>query len=352
LLGSTLAHSVEIVAGGYIVIPADASHKTKDVNLRGIHMDSTEFVGQYDGVDQIVIGVDGKLKAGAGKIVLDNDGITIKGAANTDLPLQFKKDDGTYIGQIAGYYTAVGTAVSVLVEAQAAAGAQGCAFEINALTSTGAARVRMRGQHDLSDYGSWKMQVWAAAGAAGHRIEADATSDYILMDPKDYVMIGPTGARDLRVRGGVTIGSTLVDPAAGELRAKQVSLNTYATNPSDTSRVQAAEKADIASFTLTVVVPQIGCDVLVGWDFVTWSTDVNYGFHLYLMRDATELREWRDVTRYIGTGRHMIGMTYLDRNVAAGTYVYKLQWAASGGTGHTTYAYAGHIYTIVTGVTL
>jgi hypothetical protein len=140
------------------------------------------------------------------------------------------------------------------------------------------------------------MQVWAAAGAAGHRIEADATSDYILMDPKDYVMIGPTGARDLRVRGGVTIGSTLVDPAAGELRAKQVSLNTYATNPSDTSRVQAAEKADIASFTLTVVVPQIGCDVLVGWDFVTWSTDVNYGFHLYLMRDATELREWRDAT--------------------------------------------------------
>ena len=47
----------------------------KDVDLTGIQIDDTEIVGQNNGVDQVVIGADGKLKAGAGKVLLDNYGL-------------------------------------------------------------------------------------------------------------------------------------------------------------------------------------------------------------------------------------------------------------------------------------
>lgn len=50
----------------------------KDVDLTGIQIDDTEIVGQADGVDQVVIGADGKLTAAGGDIRLDEDGITLE----------------------------------------------------------------------------------------------------------------------------------------------------------------------------------------------------------------------------------------------------------------------------------
>jgi hypothetical protein len=78
LLGDVLAHAVTIDTGGYFKIGSG----TKDVDLTGIQIDDTEIVGQNNGVDQVVIGADGKLKAGQGSTVLDGDGITLHSTTN------------------------------------------------------------------------------------------------------------------------------------------------------------------------------------------------------------------------------------------------------------------------------
>lgn len=54
----------------------------KDIDLTGVQIDDTEIVGQNNGVDQVVIGVDGKLTAGGGSAVLDADGITLNSTSN------------------------------------------------------------------------------------------------------------------------------------------------------------------------------------------------------------------------------------------------------------------------------
>lgn len=73
LLGDTLAHAVLIDTGGYFKIGSG----TKDSDLNGIQIDSEELVGQAGGVDQVRIGTDGKLVAGAGEVTLDSNGVTI-----------------------------------------------------------------------------------------------------------------------------------------------------------------------------------------------------------------------------------------------------------------------------------
>ena len=150
------------------------------------------------------------------------------------------------------------------------------------------------------------------------------------------------------------LGGTLATKIDGNgLSAKRIVLNSYATNPADTSRTFSdTSTADITGFTLSVVVPQTGCDVLIGWSFRTWSSSSDYSFHLTLMQGTRTVRTYTDVHRYTGQPREYIGMTYLDRNQAAGTYTYKLVWAAAGGTGHTCYANSGHMYAVVSGVTV
>lgn len=63
---------------------------TKDIDLTGIQIDDTEMVGQNNGVDQVVIGADGKLIAGAGDVLLDSDGITINTRTATTSPNRLK----------------------------------------------------------------------------------------------------------------------------------------------------------------------------------------------------------------------------------------------------------------------
>ena len=77
----------------------------KDVDLTGIQIDDTEIVGQADGVDQVVIRTDGKLSAGKGDVVLDENGISLfnnnimSGAGK----IEFFDRDGYKIGELLGW---------------------------------------------------------------------------------------------------------------------------------------------------------------------------------------------------------------------------------------------------------
>ena len=81
----------------------------KDVDLTGIQIDDTEIVGQADGVDQVVIGADGKLTAGQGDVVLDENGITLNAPIGSDTydskkSLSFMMmDTDTLVGYLSGY---------------------------------------------------------------------------------------------------------------------------------------------------------------------------------------------------------------------------------------------------------
>jgi hypothetical protein len=101
LLGDVLAHAVSIASGGYFKIGSG----TKDTTLNGIQIDDTEIVGQADGVDQVVIGTDGKLTAGQGDVVLDENGISL---SNNNImsgagKIEFFDRDGYKIGELLGW---------------------------------------------------------------------------------------------------------------------------------------------------------------------------------------------------------------------------------------------------------
>src|SRR4030042_245544 len=64
---------------------------TKDSTLDGWDINTDEIVGQLDGADQVRLGTDGKIYAGAGAAILDADGLSIKGFAKA---LYFKDAGG------------------------------------------------------------------------------------------------------------------------------------------------------------------------------------------------------------------------------------------------------------------
>lgn len=81
---------------------------TKDVDLDGFQIDADELVGQEGGVDQVVLSSsDGKITAGAGALILDQDGIQansgnqdvnklkIRDGADTVLAMYGEVSDGT-----------------------------------------------------------------------------------------------------------------------------------------------------------------------------------------------------------------------------------------------------------------
>ena len=78
LLGNSLANQVQVVTGGWI----KTGSGTKDSTLTGFQWDNLEFVAQVTGVDQFVVGIDGRAKAGAGAVTLDKDGVSVQGTSN------------------------------------------------------------------------------------------------------------------------------------------------------------------------------------------------------------------------------------------------------------------------------
>jgi hypothetical protein len=85
---------------------------TKDSTLDGWQFDSSEIVGQLDGVDQVVMNTSGKILAGASSVLLDGNGLTIIGDT-TDVHasqarvkgVTYTKSDGTtIIGRSLGYF--------------------------------------------------------------------------------------------------------------------------------------------------------------------------------------------------------------------------------------------------------
>jgi hypothetical protein len=80
-----------LISGGNIRVGSG----TKDSTLNGFDIDSTEIVGQLAGVDQVVLGGDGKIRAGAGKVVVDRDGITV-GVSDTLPYMRVVNPSATY----------------------------------------------------------------------------------------------------------------------------------------------------------------------------------------------------------------------------------------------------------------
>lgn len=86
-----------IQAGEYI----KAGSGTKDDDLTGFIIDSTELVGQNSGTDQVVLSAStGKLTAGAGAVTLDADGITLIQGTGTANLVKWETSSGTSIGYV------------------------------------------------------------------------------------------------------------------------------------------------------------------------------------------------------------------------------------------------------------
>lgn len=83
-----------IIAAGLIQVGAG----TKDVDLDGFHISAAEIVGQANGVDQTVMGVTGDLRAGAGNVILDANGISIASGSGTANKIRWYSG-----GVLAGY---------------------------------------------------------------------------------------------------------------------------------------------------------------------------------------------------------------------------------------------------------
>jgi len=83
---------------------------TKDVDLSGFQIDSAELVGQNSGTDQVVLSSsDGKITAGAGALILDEDGIQAN-SGNADVnKLKIRDGSDTVLGLYGEVEDGVGT---------------------------------------------------------------------------------------------------------------------------------------------------------------------------------------------------------------------------------------------------
>lgn len=185
---------------------------TWDADADGFRIVVNEIAGQLNGVDQIIIsGTDGKLTAGAGAVVLDEDGVTIEGEELAD-PLAFSDpnalkyvydDSGTprRIGEVIGCYRHDGGDIGVMaVRASRVAGdpwTDLCTVILIAKDDVAGTDVRLYVNSDgvVSVIGSTDFQTNAMITASG--------------DIKTLT--------DARIGGGLIVGSTGIDPVAGRI---------------------------------------------------------------------------------------------------------------------------------------
>jgi hypothetical protein len=104
--GSTYSRvNSTIINGGNIRVGTG----TKDSTLNGWHIDSSEIVGQASGVDQVVLGTDGKIGFAGGNGVLDSAGIGISIPNSAQDYAGYRFFDGSsIIGGLFQYYGTTG----------------------------------------------------------------------------------------------------------------------------------------------------------------------------------------------------------------------------------------------------
>ncbi len=100
--GSTYARvNSTIISGGNIRVGSG----TKDSTLNGWNIDSGEIVGQASGVDQVVMGTDGAISAGAGNVNLDASGIWVEAPIDATATVSsYRFKDEVYGYEIGGIY--------------------------------------------------------------------------------------------------------------------------------------------------------------------------------------------------------------------------------------------------------
>jgi len=109
--GSTYARvNSTIISGGNIRVGSG----TKDSTLNGFNIDSGEIVGQAAGVDQVVMGTDGKIYAGAGVVTLDSGGFHVATTPGVNEVAGYKFDySGSYDSGMWGYAESTSSALKL-----------------------------------------------------------------------------------------------------------------------------------------------------------------------------------------------------------------------------------------------
>jgi hypothetical protein len=113
---------------------------TKDVDLDGFQIDSSELVGQNSGVDQVVLSSsDGKITAGAGALILDEDGIQANSGNQDVNKLKIRDGSDTVLALYGEVNDGTGTSGTLECAGKQAADPEGL-LEMLAITYNGAAQ--------------------------------------------------------------------------------------------------------------------------------------------------------------------------------------------------------------------
>jgi hypothetical protein len=117
--GSTYARvNSTLISGGNIRVGVG----TKDSTLNGFALDATEFVGQAGGVDQVVMGANGKIEAGfdggVPAVTLDSEGIVVQATTVFSLnhDYAFRNNTGIYGGVRGAYNPTYGNQLAMVAD--------------------------------------------------------------------------------------------------------------------------------------------------------------------------------------------------------------------------------------------
>lgn len=178
---------------------------TKDSTLNGFNINSSEFVGQTSGVDQIVLGSDGKFKAGAGNVILDANGVSVIGGS----AFRLMENSST----LKGHVYSSNPLDSLLVSSTGVG--------VKTVGSAAAESVSLRA--NSSSGRSSEIAIEATNNGSTNRIRAlvyaGATASQMLLGESSFQLsIGSTGSTDFSIdaSGNTTIAGDL-DLSASDL---------------------------------------------------------------------------------------------------------------------------------------
>jgi len=175
----------------------------KDSTLDGFNFDANEIVGQLDGVDQVVMGTDGKVRAGGGNVVLAADGISVIG----DTYLRLYQDSST----LKGYLYSSNPLDSLLVNST------GIGLKTNGAATTESVALRAK----ASGGRSVELAAEATGSSGTNRLRAlvysgsaSTSSEMTLSESVFSLAIGNTGVTDFIVNAAGYVGIGATDPSA------------------------------------------------------------------------------------------------------------------------------------------
>ncbi len=223
-----------IISGGNIRVGTG----TKDSDLKGWAIDSKEIVGQAgDGLDQVTLGTDGKIKAGGGNVSLGRAGLTLSTPSSYtgSAAIRYNSGDTT----LGGLYTLHMTAGSlnmlylvlsaqpnymsqIEIQSNAPSSIQ-AATVLSAISGSTASKLTLYSDSDLAQYAEFNRLLKASGGLNVGSPSTGAGTGGIQVEK--YIGVGinytpGTGNVDasgyIRGQKGVVVGDGVTAPTAYE----------------------------------------------------------------------------------------------------------------------------------------